>query len=284
MTVETEQTADTKQSEQLLSERMNQIRHKILVLSGKGGVGKSTVAVNLALALQQLGNKVGLLDVDIHGPSVPMMLHLSEQPVPVGEGSILPVFYKGRLPVMSLGLFLEGADEAVVWRGPMKYGAIEQLLRDTEWGELDFLVVDCPPGTGDEPLSVVQMISPRKGDGAVVVTTPQDLALADVRRSIRFCQLLGLPVLGVVENMSGFTCPQCGSHHEIFTVGGGRNLAAQLHVPFLGRIPIEPIVVSSGDSGDPVVESHPESAAAKALCEAAQMLLTEVEPSGLSSA
>lgn len=260
------------QTDPRLESRMSQIAHKVLVLSGKGGVGKSTVAVNLALALQQAGKKVGLLDVDVHGPSVPTMLCLTDRPVPLDDQNLMPVLYKGRLPVMSIGLFLDGSDSAVVWRGPVKYGAIEQLLRDTEWGELDYLVVDCPPGTGDEPLSVIQMMHPTAADGAVIVTTPQDLALVDVRRSIRFCQLLKLRILGLVENMDGFTCPQCGSHYDIFSTGGGRDLATKLKIPFLGSLPIDPAVVECGDSGAPVVESRPDSQSAQSFAAMAAVL------------
>ncbi|NLT35480.1 MAG: Mrp/NBP35 family ATP-binding protein [Gaiellales bacterium] len=263
---------ECQQTDQRLESRMSQISQKLLVLSGKGGVGKSTVAVNLALALQRAGKKVGLLDVDVHGPSVPTMLRLSDRPVPIDEQNLLPVMYRGHLPVMSIGLFLDSSDSAVVWRGPMKYSAIEQLLRDTEWGQLDHLVVDCPPGTGDEPLSVIQMMHPTAADGAVIVTTPQDLALVDVRRSIRFCQLLKLRILGVVENMDGFTCPNCGSHYNIFSSGGGRELAAKFKVPFLGSLPIDPAVVECGDSGAPVVESHPDSVPAQSFAQMAAIL------------
>jgi Mrp family chromosome partitioning ATPase len=247
-----------------LEERMGRIGKKILVLSGKGGVGKSTVSANLALGLARIGRSVGLLDVDIHGPSIPAMFGLAHSPSLTDEGSILPAEYGG-LKIMSVGLFLGGTDDAVIWRGPMKYGAIEQLLRDVEWGDLDYLVVDCPPGTGDEPLSTIQLIGSGNVDGAVVVTTPQDLALLDVRRSVRFCEQLHVPVLGIVENMSGFTCPSCGAYHDIFSAGGGEALSLQLHAPFLGSIPIDPAVVESGDRGTPVLASRPDSPAAQAF-------------------
>jgi ATP-binding protein involved in chromosome partitioning len=271
-----EQAEMEREQEQALKERMEAIGHKILVLSGKGGVGKSTVAVNLALALQGSGRDVGLLDVDIHGPSVPTMLGLQGQPAMTVQGAILPMEFEG-IEAMSLGFFLQGADDAVIWRGPMKYGAIEQLLRDVEWGALDYLVIDCPPGTGDEPLSVIQLIHPGSVDGAVIVTTPQDVALLDVRRSIRFCEQVKLPVLGIVENMSGFTCPSCGAHHDIFSVGGGHALALELQVPFLGAIPIDPAVVESGDIGTPVVLGHPESETAEAFQRIAVVLIAARE-------
>lgn len=251
---------------QTLQARMCQIQHKILVLSGKGGVGKSTVAVNLATALALRGKRVGLLDVDIHGPSVPKLLHLEGTPLSAGDHSMDPIRIrqgKGLLSVMSIGFLLPKRDDAVMWRGPRKYGVIKQFLTDVEWGALDYLVVDSPPGTGDEPMAVAELIE--NADGAVVVTTPQDVAVADVRRCIVFCRQVQLPVLGVVENMSGFTCPRCGEHVPIFGGDGGRTMADEMGVPFLGAIPIEPEVVLSGDSGMPMVQSRPESATAMAF-------------------
>ena len=192
---------------QKLQSRLCRIRHIVVVLSGKGGVGKSTVAVNLAVALKMLGKRVGLLDVDIHGPSIPTMLGLEGKTLQADGEDLIPFDLSG-MKVMSLGFLLPNPDEAVIWRGPMKIGVIKQFLKDVEWGELDYLIIDCPPGTGDEPLSVCQFIG--KCDGAVVVTTPQKVAAIDVRKSINFCKQLQLPVLGVVENMSGFVCPKCG--------------------------------------------------------------------------
>ncbi len=231
---------------QELQRRMCKIRHKIVVLSGKGGVGKSTVAVNLAAALSLKGWRAGLLDVDIHGPSVPKMLHLEGAQIETEDGVILPVEI-GDLKIMSIGFLLPRGDEAVVWRGPMKMGVIQQFLKDVAWGDLDVLVVDCPPGTGDEPLSVAQLIP--DADGAVVVTTPQDVAILDVRRSVSFCRQVNLPVLGVVENMSGFTCPKCGEVVAIFKEKGGELMAEEMGVPFLGRIPIDPELVTACDAG-----------------------------------
>ena len=193
-----------------LQSRLCRVRHKIVVLSGKGGVGKSTVAVNLAVALVAMGKRVGLLDADIHGPSVPTMLGLEQASVEGTEGELVPVDVGG-LKVMSLGFFLRSPDDAVIWRGPMKYGAIRQLLKDVAWGDLDYLIIDSPPGTGDEPLAVCELIGAL--DGAVVVTTPQKVAAVDVRKSITFCRRLQVPVLGVIENMSGFACPKCGGSH-----------------------------------------------------------------------
>lgn len=251
---------------QALQARMCRIKHKIMVLSGKGGVGKSTVAVNLATALAMAGKRVGLLDIDVHGPSVPKLLHLDGLPVPYEDETLFPVdvgFPTGWLGVMSIGFLLRERDDAVIWRGPRKYGLIKQFLKDVAWGDLDYLVVDSPPGTGDEPLAVAQLIE--KADGAVVVTTPQEVAVQDVRRCVVFCRQLDLPVIGVVENMSGFTCPKCGENTPIFGADGGRAMAEEMGVPYLGAIPIEPEVVVSGDSGTPIVQAKPHSETAKAF-------------------
>ncbi len=259
---------------QALQSRMCRIRHKILVLSGKGGVGKSTVAVNLATALAMAGKRVGLLDVDIHGPSVPKLLHLEASSISARGDSLLPVPVEvgpGSLGVMSIGFLLRGKDDAVIWRGPRKYGVIKEFLANVEWGDLDYLVIDSPPGTGDEPLAVAQLIG--NADGAVVVTTPQEVAVQAVRRCIVFCRQVELPVLGVVENMSGFTCPRCGELVGIFGAGGGRTMAEEMGVPYLGAIPIEPEVVVSGDSGRPIVQAAPHSETARAFGRIVRTLL-----------
>jgi len=242
-------------------ERMSQVKHKIIVLSGKGGVGKSTVAVNLATALALEGKQVGLLDVDLHGPTVPQLLGLNGRPALL-EGDVLaPVTVGDNLKVMSIAFLLQQNDDAVVWRGPMKAVAIEQLLGDVDWGELDYLVIDSPPGTGDEPLAVCQAIG--KMDGAVIVTTPQETALSNVRRSIKFCGLLDLKVLGVIENMAGFVCPDCGKVTHIFSKGGGEAMATKAGVPLLASVPLDPAIVEAGDSGKPYVYHYSKSAAAK---------------------
>jgi ATP-binding protein involved in chromosome partitioning len=259
---------------QALASRMCHIKHKIMVLSGKGGVGKSTVAVNLATALALAGRRVGILDVDIHGPSVPKLLHLEGSQIAATDDAMLPVELpcgEGRLSVMSIGFLLRERDDAVIWRGPRKYGVIKQFLKDVEWGDLDYLVVDSPPGTGDEPLAVAQLIE--KADGAVVVTTPQEMAVQDVRRCIVFCRQVALPVLGVVENMSGFVCPGCGKMTSIFGHDGGRAMAAEMGVPYLGAIPIEPEMVVSGDGGTPMVQAKPHSETAKAFGRIVRTLL-----------
>jgi len=247
-----------------LQTRMERIGRKILVLSGKGGVGKSTVAANLAMSLAQAGKKVGLLDVDLHGPSIPKILGLDGQRLgPDATGGISPIQISQNLSAVSVGLLLDSTADAVIWRGPMKYNVIRQFLKDVEWGRLDYLVIDSPPGTGDEPLAVAQMVG--KGAWALVVTTPQDIAIADVRRSVSFCKTLNLRVAGIVENMSGLVCPHCGEQVDLFKVGGGEKLAAKMGVPFLGRIPLDPRIVASGDSGRPFVESVADSPAAKAF-------------------
>jgi len=247
-----------------VKENMQRIAHKILVLSGKGGVGKSTVAVNLAVGLALEGKRVGLLDVDFHGPSIPTLLHLEgKRPAVTAEGKALPIEVEGGLKVMSLGLLLQRPEDAVIWRGPMKIGAIKQLLGDVQWGDLDYLVIDFPPGTGDEPLSVAQMIP--EADGAVVVTTPQDVSTIDVSKSVTFCRQLNIPVLGVVENMSGLVCPHCSKVIDLFKKGGGEAMAMRMGVPFLGRIPLDPQIVQSSDAGHPFVFHHPDSEAGAAF-------------------
>ena len=237
-----------EQDAAMLKDNMAKIKHKVIVMSGKGGVGKSTVAVNLAVSLAEKKFKTGLLDIDVHGPSVPKLLGVEDKMAAgSGEKTILPVKYNDYLSVMSVGFLMPDRDQAVVWRGPLKYGVIKQFLTDVLWGDLDYLIVDSPPGTGDEPLSVCQLIE--NSDGAVIVTTPQDVALVDVRKSVTFCRQLKMPVIGVVENMSGFVCPHCGEMTEIFKTGGGKNMAHDMDVPYLGSIPLEPRIVESGDDG-----------------------------------
>ncbi len=239
-------------ADEVLKERLQHIKQSLVVLSGKGGVGKSTVAVNLAVAVSLAGKRVGLLDVDIHGPSIPKLLRLEGRTLVDQDGDIRPLTFGEGLKVMSIGFLLENEEQPVIWRGPLKMKLINQFLRDVAWGELDYLIIDSPPGTGDEPLSVVQLIG--RLDGAVIVTTPQELALTDVRKCINFCRELSLPVLGVVENMSGLVCPHCGKLVEVFgPAGGGDRMAQQMEVPSLGRIPLDPQVVEASDQGQPFV-------------------------------
>jgi len=258
------QHAAPAQDDAKLKARLNRIRRKVIVMSGKGGVGKSTVAVNLAMSAMLAGQRVGLLDVDLHGPSVPTMLGLVGYRLEGGEDGMLPVEVGG-LKVLSVGFLLQNNDDPVIWRGPMKMGVIRQFIEDVEWGDLDLLVIDVPPGTGDEPLSVCQLIP--ELEGAVIVTTPQKVAAADVRKSINFCRELGVKVLGVIENMSGFVCPKCGEVTPILRANGGRVMADEMGVPFLGSIPIDPLVAESGDEGKAFVESAASSPAAGAFRE-----------------
>ena len=264
-----ESDSDFRDRQQLQS-RLCRIRHKVVVLSGKGGVGKSTVAVNLAIALNISGKRVGLLDIDIHGPSIPTMLGLEHATVKGNENELMPVDVDGH-KVVSAGFFLHGQDDALIWRGPMKMAAIKQFLRDVAWGDLDFLIIDSPPGTGDEPLSVCQLIG--HPDGAVIVTTPQKVAAVDVRKSITFCRQLDVPVIGVVENMNGFVCPRCGDITFIFGAGGGRRMAAEMDVPFLGSLPIDPEITEACDKGRAYIHSYALSASARIMNEIMQPIV-----------
>jgi Mrp family chromosome partitioning ATPase len=240
-------------------ENMEQVRYKIAVLSGKGGVGKSTVAANLAAGFAAKGMRTALLDADLHGPSIPGLVGIKGQrPNGSQEDRFHPVQAAPNLQVMSIGLILETASDAVIWRGPMKHSVISQLLSMTEWGQTDVMVIDFPPGTGDEPLAALQQIGDVHGGGDV--TTPQTIAVDDVRRSVTFCEKMGLPVLGIIENMSGFKCPHCGEKTEIFGSGGGQALAQETNVEFLGRVPIDPAIREAGDSGKPhVTAGHDEN-------------------------
>ena len=261
-----------RQAEELaLQGRMEKIGHKLLVLSGKGGVGKSTVAANLAVSLAQAGKKVGLLDIDVHGPSLPKLLGLEGHQITGAEDGMLPVKMNDNLAVMSIGFLVGDEKTPVIWRGPMKHGVIRQFLKDVAWGELDYLVVDSPPGTGDEPMSAAQLVGAPAG--AVIVTTPQDVAIADVRRCISFCNSLSLPVIGIVENMSGYVCPKCGERIDLFKTGGGKILAEETKVPFLGNIPIDPQIVTSGDAGQPFVDTKRQTSAGQAFAGIVQSIL-----------
>ena len=260
---------------QRMQARLCRINHKIIVLSGKGGVGKSTIAINLATALMLEGSRVGLLDVDIHGPSVPTMLGLEHETLQGTDGGVLPVEL-GNMKIMSLGFLLKNQDDAVIWRGPMKMGVIKQFLTDVEWGDLDYLIVDAPPGTGDEPLSLCQLIQPL--DGAVIVTTPQRVAAVDVRKSISFCRQVHVPVLGVIENMSGFVCPKCGEITQILPAGGGKIIATDMKVPFLGAIPMDPAIAQSGDDGQAFIHHYASSPTAKLMHDIINQIKTLDKP------
>jgi Mrp family chromosome partitioning ATPase len=242
-----------------MAQRMSKIKHKIVVMSGKGGVGKSTVSANLAVLLAQ-ESRVGLVDADVTGPDIPMLMGVEDEQVTTTDTGMMPTIGPQGVRVISMAQLID-RDTAVVWRGPLKIKALKQMLSDVEWGELDYLVIDLPPGTSDEPLSIAQEIP--DADGAVVVTTPQEVSLLDVRKSISFAKAVNLPILGVIENMSGFVCPHCGKVTEIFKVGGGEAAAKELGLPFLGRIPLDPRIVIGGDAGKPFVLEHPDSEATK---------------------
>jgi ATP-binding protein involved in chromosome partitioning len=248
------------------------IKRKYLVLSGKGGVGKSSVAVNLAVWLAGQGKQVGLLDVDIHGPSVPKLLDLEDAQLHAADEKIEPVLYGDALKVMSIGLMLQNRNEAVIWRGPMKHNMIQQFAENVAWGDLDYLIVDCPPGTGDEALSTVQVLETI--DGVVIVTTPQDVAVLDVRKCVTFCKQLSLPVLGIIENMSGFMCPHCQKRTDIFPGIGGEQIAQDFDVPFLGSIPMDPTVARACDAGKPFINFDKDSPTAQAFAHAFAPLAT----------
>lgn len=271
------QMAAAAQQENAITRSLGKIKNKILVMSGKGGVGKSTVSVNLALGLAQKGHKVGLMDVDIHGPDVIRMLNMTGtiEPPKHPDDLVPPLEYNDNLKVVSLEYMMQDRDEAIIWRGPLKIQAIRQFVADFDWGELDYLIIDAPPGTGDEPLSVGQTIPNVK---AVVVTTPQKVALADVRKSINFCKVMKLDITGVVENMSGFVCPHCNETVEIFKSGGGEALARELDLPFLGKIPMDPKVVIAGDDGAPYLSSNVESPAVDAFAEVVAAVENRLPP------
>ncbi len=234
-----------RHAQQLIDGTLKNIRHTFLVLSGKGGVGKSSVSVNLAATLAAQGSKVGILDADIHGPNIPKMLGVDDQKPQAAMGpvdGILPIATEHNLQVMSIGFFLNKEEDAVIWRGPMKHGVMKQFLGEVHWGSLDYLIVDLPPGTGDEALSIAHLI--KKVDGAVIVTTPQDVALLDSKKSISFCKELKIPLIGVIENMSGMLCPHCNKPIDLFKTGGGEKIAKKMKVPFLFRQQAFTLVVS----------------------------------------
>jgi len=252
-------------SEELLRKTIGQIKYKFMVMSGKGGVGKSTVAANLAVTLARNGSTVGLLDADIHGPDIPKILGLDLKRLEGLSQGIKPVLLYPNLKVVSTAFLLQDTDSPIIWRGPLKHGALKQFLGEVSWGDLDYLIVDLPPGTGDEPLSIAQLIG--DVDGAIIVTTPQDVALLDSRKAVTFSRMMKIPVVGIVENMSGFSCPHCGKSIDLFKIGGGEKAALELNVPFLGRIVFEPEIVQKSDMGIPFVEALPDSKASQAFLE-----------------
>ena len=259
-----------EEEERKVTETLAKIKNRLLVFSGKGGVGKSTVSANLAFALASEGLKVGLLDVDIHGPNLAKMLGVEDKRMDVSPEGIKAVEVNENLKLVSISFLLQDPSLPVIWRGPMKMKAIQQFLGDVDWGELDWLIIDSPPGTGDEPLSVAQLIP---ATGAVVVTTPQEISLMDSRKAVIFAHRLNLKIIGIIENMSGMVCPHCGKRIDIFKEGGGKKAAFELGVPFLGKIPLEPQIVTSGDEGKPFISYQPDSEASKALMEIVKAII-----------
>jgi Mrp family chromosome partitioning ATPase len=254
--------AKQKQEEAAIKASLSKIKHKIFILSGKGGVGKSSVSANLAASLSKKGYKTGLMDVDVHGPSIAQMLGLTGL-LDISENQLLiPKQVNGNLKVVSVQALMQDKDQAIIWRGPAKTGMIKQFVSSVDWGELDFLIIDAPPGTGDEPLTVVQTIPEALG---VVVTTPQEVALADIRKSISFCKTVHLKTLGIVENMAGFKCPHCNKPIDLFSSGGGEKTAKAQGLEFLGSLPFDTRVVASGDTGVPMMFQDKETEFTKAF-------------------
>lgn len=243
-------------NKKIIADRMAKVQYKVLVMSNKGGVGKSTVSVNLAASLAQRGYKVGIADADIHGPNIPKMVGAEGKRLRIRDTGIEP-YEAFNVKVASISFLLEGADEPIVWRDVWKYDFLQQLFGSFNWGELDYLVVDLPPGTGNESIATIELVN--KVNGVVIVTTPQDVALLDSRRSVTFSKINNLPIIGIIENMAGITCPHCGKDIEVFKIGGGERAAEEMGVPFLGRIPIDPMIAVKSDSGEPFVIAYPDS-------------------------
>lgn len=260
-TCSSDSSCDTSEKEkhtnEIIKHKLSKIKNKIMVMSGKGGVGKSTVTVNTAATLACLGYKVGIIDADIHGPNIPKMLGIKEKGVLSTSEGIIPYEPITNLKVMSVAFLIKNDDDAVIWRAPLKHSLIQQFMSDVEWGDLDYLLIDMPPGTGDEPLSVIHIMG--ELDGSIIVTTPQDVALLDARKSVTFSRKINVDTLGIVENMSGFICPNCGEKSEIFKMGGGEKAAKDLSVEFLGSVPIDPQIVMESDNGAPYVSNNTES-------------------------
>ena len=259
-----------REQEASVKASLNKIKHKIIVMSGKGGVGKTTTSVNLAIALSHKGHKVGIMDVDLHGPDVPRMLGLKGLLDLSGNQKLAPMKYSDNLSVVSIEALTASKDDAIIWRGPLKYSAIQQFIGEVDWGMLDFLVIDSPPGTGDEPLTIAQTIPDAK---AVIVTTPQEVSLADVRKSISFCRTVNMDICGLIENMSGLACPHCGETINLFGAGGGERTAQTAKLPFLGRIPIDPNMVTCADAGTCFQEKYAESEVTQAVSAIADKLV-----------
>ena len=271
---EMERSVAQAEMDKSVKKSLEKIKNKFLVMSGKGGVGKTSVSVNLSIALANMGYRVGLMDVDIHGPDVPRMLGLSGM-LDVGKNNKLnPMRYSENLRAVSIESLIVNKDDAIIWRGPLKYSAIKQFVGEVDWGELDYLIIDSPPGTGDEPLTVAQTISDAK---AIIVTTPQEVSLADVRKSISFCRAVKMKILGLIENMSGFICPHCGKGVDLFGSGGKEKTARTAGINFIGKIPFDPKLVSCGDSGESFQEKYGDSPTSVAFADIAGKIAKENE-------
>ncbi len=271
----TQKKGSANVQDQLIRGALSIIKNKFLVMSGKGGVGKTSVAANLAVALSKKGAKVGLMDVDLHGPDIPRMLGLKGLLDVSANNRFIPHTYSKNLKVVSIESLTPDQDQAVIWRGPLKLHVIRQFLSDVDWERLDYLIIDAPPGTGDEPLSIAQMVP---GAQAIIVTTPQEVSLADVRKSISFCRTVNMPILGLIENMSGFRCPHCGESTDLFGTGGGLRTAKAMDVPFMGQIPFDPRMVKCADAGESCLEKHPDSEVTKAYDEIVEKILKDNPP------
>ncbi|MDI6883744.1 MAG: Mrp/NBP35 family ATP-binding protein [Hadesarchaea archaeon] len=276
-----ERAKEMQEQEKRLKIRMAKIKNKLAILSGKGGVGKSTITANLAIALARKNHKVGVLDADIHGPSIPKILGMRGQELTAGRIEGLGIFpAKGPLDIRAISMdFLLPVDETpVIWRGPMKMGAIRQFLADVAWGDLDFLLVDLPPGTGDEPLSIMQLVPDI--DGILMVTAPSEVSQIVVKRAIGFTRELRVPLVGIIENMSGFVCPKCGAEFDILGTGGGQKISEELGVPFLGKIPIDQRICEDSDKGTPFIIEHPDTPAARAFMQAVDKIEESLKQGG----
>jgi Mrp family chromosome partitioning ATPase len=258
-----------------LKQNMSKIKHKILVLSNKGGVGKSAVAINLACSLSEKGFKVGILDADLHGPSVATMLGFEGKKLQGSSEGIIPMSVSSDLVAVSMASLIETSDAPLIWRGPLKMMALKQFLGEVKWGNLDYLIIDSPPGTGDEPLSICQLIP--ELDGGVIITTPQGVALLDSRKCINFLKNLNIPILGIIENMSGLKCPHCGKNIDLFKSGGGKKAAEEFKIPFLGKIPIDIDMVNSTDEGKPYISQYKNSETAQIFNEVVELILAKMK-------
>jgi len=273
--VRKEKMEASKKLDEKLKQNMSQIQHKILVLSNKGGVGKSLVAVNLVCSLSEKGFKVGILDADLHGPSVAKMLGFEGRKLQGSSEGIIPMRISPNLIAISMAFLIETSDAPLIWRGPLKMMALKQFLGEVEWGALDYLIVDSPPGTGDEPLSICQLIP--ELEGGIIVTSPQKVALLDSRKCINFLKNLNISILGIIENMSGLKCPHCGKNINLFKSGGGEKVALEFNIPFLGKIPIDINLVESSDEGKPYILQYKNSETAQVFNKIFELIITQIE-------